>query len=141
MAQRRNNRRGPRRPSQQGSEERSMKEPEWETPCPICGNKILEISSAITDRITGDPAHFECIMKKIAEEEEIGPDERVCYLGNGSFGIIQQRNTNQMKFFIRKRIQYEDKETVKEWRRGLVRTNVTPQKSRNRKRNQPKDRN
>jgi len=138
MAQRRNNRRGPRRPSKQGHEERIMNEPEWETPCPICGNKILEISSAITDKTSGDPAHFECIMKKIAEEEEIGPDERVCYLGNGSFGIIQQRNTNQMKFFIRKRIQYEDKETVKEWRRGLMRTNATVQKSRNRKKNQSK---
>jgi len=123
MAQRRSSsRRPPHRSDEHRRDGRKNRQPAYDTPCPVCGEVIFEISSAITEKLTGQPAHFECIIKKIAEEENIQEDETICYLGNGSFGIIQKRNSKQMTFFIRKRIQYEDKDVKKDWRRNLVRT-------------------
>jgi len=126
MAQRRNTRRGAHRSSNRKEDTEKSRLPEWETPCPLCGEPIKDIASAITERTSGNPAHFDCVMKKIAEEEEVQEDEKICYLGNGSFGIIQKRNSKQMNFFIRKRIQYEEKDsaTSQTWRRNYIRTDV-----------------
>ncbi len=120
MTQRRGSKRPSHRSEKRKSDGRKNRQPAYDTPCPICGEAIFEIASAITEKLTGQPAHFECIIKKIAEEENIQEDETICYLGNGSFGIIQKRNSKQMTFFIRKRIQYEDKDTKKDWRQDLV---------------------
>ena len=46
--------------------------------------------------------------------------EKICYLGNGSFGIIKERlNSRTNRFFIRKRIQYEAADKKSEWRRDI----------------------
>lgn len=122
MAARRNNRRRPRQSGGRGNEQRRKREPEWEEPCPLCGEPILEISSAVTDRLTGQPAHFDCVMKKISDEEDIQENEKLCYLGNGSFGIVEKRSSGPTKFSIRKKIQYENKDSAVLWRRGFIKT-------------------
>ncbi|MBN2049330.1 MAG: hypothetical protein JW760_02700 [Spirochaetales bacterium] len=119
MAQRRNYRNSSRRRSgEQTREQPKIVKVEWHTPCPLCGEKITDLSSALTERISGNPAHFECVMKQIAQAEDLQKDEKVSYLGNGSFGILQQAPGGQFK--IRKKIPYEEKETSTEWRRNLI---------------------
>jgi hypothetical protein len=71
---------------------------------------------------TGNPAHFDCIMKNIEAQEGLASNERICYLGKGSFGILRfQKNGGTIPFIIRKRIQYENIETAPEWRKSLDR--------------------
>ncbi len=45
------------------------------------------------------------IMGELKNNEDLHSNEQICYLGNGSFGIITFRNpSSPIKFFIRKRI-------------------------------------
>ncbi len=88
--------------------------------CPVCNRPIREISTAIIFKESDKPAHFDCVIKEIKNQEELSPNEKICYLGNGSFGIITFRNPNSpIKFLIRKRIQYEKKDETPSWRRKL----------------------
>ncbi|HEQ72313.1 MAG TPA: hypothetical protein ENN69_07480 [Spirochaetia bacterium] len=90
--------------------------------CPICERDITSLSSAITYKESGTPAHFECVMKKILETENVSSNERLCYLGKGSFGIVRfQKASGHAPFVIRKRIQYEELEETPEWRKQLER--------------------
>ena len=90
--------------------------------CPICERDITELPSAITHRETGHPAHFDCIMKGIEQAEAISQNEKICYLGKGSFGIVRfQKIGGSIPFVIRKRIQYEDLEETPPWRKQLDR--------------------
>jgi hypothetical protein len=83
--------------------------------CPICQSSVRDLYTAIAFGEENIPAHFDCIMKELAASEELQEKERISYLGGGSFGIVQ--NTGGGKFFIRKRIQFEQKELNLDWRK------------------------
>ena len=87
--------------------------------CPYCGNSVKDIYTAIASEEDEAPAHFDCIIKQIEQRETLEKDEKVCYLGRGSFGIIKTRTGGSMKFFVRKRIQYEKEEKKFEWRKKI----------------------
>lgn len=89
--------------------------------CPICEGEILELASAIHFSDTNSPAHFDCIIKRIEKSEELAPNEKVCYLGKGSFGIVrmQKLSLGGIPFIIRKRIQFENLDTIPDWRKKL----------------------
>ncbi len=91
--------------------------------CPLCKNQIRDLVSAIHHLETGQPAHFDCILKTIEKTEELASHEKVCYLGNGSFGIVRfQRDPSIFPFVIRKRIQYEDPDNMPDWRTTILKT-------------------
>jgi hypothetical protein len=99
---------------------RPQERPEVSYPlCPVCQKPVRELSSAIAHRETGGPAHFDCILKILRDEHHPGENEKICYLGNGSFGVVQFRPP--LRFFVRKRVQYEQTDAVPEWRRGIFR--------------------
>jgi hypothetical protein len=85
--------------------------------CPLCRQSVRDLASALTHRETRQPAHFDCIMKELRDSNELAPQEKICYLGGGAFGILEFR---QGKFTIRKRIQYEDKDASPEWKKPLL---------------------
>lgn len=88
--------------------------------CPICHKSVHEFFTAISYKESNNPAHFDCIIKEIKNKEELSSNEKICYLGNGSFGIITFRNpSSPIKFLIRKRIQYENMEETPHWRKRL----------------------
>jgi hypothetical protein len=59
-------------------------------------------------------------MKEIRDANELAPQEKLCYLGGGSFGILQFRSTGgAARFTIRKRIAYEEKDTPQDWKKTL----------------------
>ena len=101
-------RRGNRRPNK----------PEIDFPlCPLCQKAVRDLASAITHKESGAPAHFDCILKTLRGVHAVQQNEKICYLGKGSFGIVQFRqNSGPMRFLIRQRFQYEDTERVPEWR-------------------------
>jgi len=88
-----------------------------EIKCPVCGELIQDISSAITDKVTGNPIHFECVLKKLESEEKVGENEKIAYIGQGRFGILYYENMRDQKHFtIKKIIEVEDRETKSPWR-------------------------
>ncbi len=97
-------------------------------PCPISGEEIDHIASAIAHPGTGKPARFESVIKRleqqiIAEQEGEEIEEgRIAYLGRGTFGLITFENVpgkNQPMLVVQKYIEYEDNDRH-EWRRELA---------------------
>jgi hypothetical protein len=120
---------GPRRPAApaQGKANRTadQRPPRPQAPlpspdCPVCGKPVRELASALTHRASRQPAHFDCIVRELRDATEIAPQEKLCYLGAGSFGILEFRAPGgPSKFVIKKRIQYEEKEIPQEWKKPL----------------------
>ena len=95
--------------------------------CPACGRFVKDLNSAISYSQTKTPSHFDCVLKDISDANEVMGNEKICYLGGGSFGIVQLRGSNSpLLLFIRKRIQYEDKDNPPDWRKSVCR-NVIPE--------------
>jgi hypothetical protein len=91
--------------------------------CPLCGRSVRNLNIAIEDKTSHEPAHFECIIKHIAESTQLGQNERIHYLGSGCFGIIKyEEGKGLASFSVKKRIQYEDTIKKPDWRKKLCRT-------------------
>ena len=56
--------------------------------CPWCGKPIRDMSSAIADKDTGAPVHFDCVVSRITFGEKLEKGDTVTYIGGGRFGII-----------------------------------------------------
>ena len=113
---------GPRRSRGRHRRRRPASDPVEFPLCPVCEKAVRELASAITHRETGLPAHFDCVLRILREENTLSDNEKICYLGKGSFGIVQFRpNGAPPRFLVRQRIQYEDLETVPDWRKTTAR--------------------
>ncbi len=81
--------------------------------CAICGKPIDSITQAIGGPGTADVSHFDCILKQVEEQEHLVSGQKVTYIGNGTFAIVQYEKKNFTgKFSILKRIQIETKEAT-----------------------------
>ena len=88
--------------------------------CPWCGKQIKDITTAISDKDTGLPVHFDCVLSRIAEMENLDTNDNVCYIGGGRFGIIHYNNLPDTRvFFIKKILEWENKDLNNEWRRPI----------------------
>ena len=113
--------------------------------CPWCGRPIRDISSAIADKDTGVPVHFDCVISRITFGERLEKGESVTYIGAGRFGIICFENpetqakpesfqnagrqdvnrkpmgthSNGRDFIIKKIIEWENKDKRAEWRSAI----------------------
>ena len=85
--------------------------------CPICGEAIAEISSCLTDKKSGNPAHFDCILQEVSKDEKLTENEKIAYIGQGRFGVLYYENPrDQRHFTIKKVIEWEDRDAKPEWR-------------------------
>jgi len=85
--------------------------------CAWCGKPIKEMSTAISEPVSGNPVHFDCAINRIIEEETLERGDTVSYIGGGRFGIIHYNNPPDIRDFkIRKVLEWENKETRSEWR-------------------------
>jgi hypothetical protein len=88
--------------------------------CPRCGMPIEDLPSALTDKESGNPVHFDCIVARIAEGETLMDGDKVVYLGGGRFGVVHFENNQEPKNFqVRKTIQWEEKDKRAPWRRDV----------------------
>jgi hypothetical protein len=88
--------------------------------CPWCGKQIKDITTAISDKDTGLPVHFDCVLLRIAEMENVEANDNVCYIGGGRFGIIHYNNLPDTRdFSIKKILEWEKKDSNSEWRRPI----------------------
>ena len=78
--------------------------------CPVCDKPINIISTSIVHKETNKKAHFDCIVKELKKYYHLKPNEGICYLGGGGFGIIETLKSERAQgFVIKRRIQYESK--------------------------------
>ena len=91
--------------------------------CPWCGKPIRDMPSAIADKDTGVPVHFDCVTARITFGEKLEKGETVAYIGGGRFGIVSfggsgfsQNRTEHGDFTIKRIIEWESKEKRAEWR-------------------------
>lgn len=93
-------------------------------PCELSGEEIDDIVTAIAHPRTGKPVRFESVLKTLLdqEREELAEDERLAYLGRGTFGIIKiaRNNSNRPELVVRKYFHYEDTHDRQGWRRELA---------------------
>jgi len=88
--------------------------------CPMCGAQILDVASALNDKKTGKPVHFECAMESVSKNETLGENEKIAYIGQGRFGVLYFENPrDQRKFTIKKIIEWEDRDSKSEWREEM----------------------
>lgn len=88
-------------------------------PCPISGDPINNIYTAIADPVSGRPANFDSVLGRLAESEELAENETIVYLGRGSFGVLVDDTAKKPRYYVRKRIQFEDEHEKYPWRREL----------------------
>ncbi len=89
------------------------------TECPLCGKLVRDISNAIAHKETREPVHFECVMKEIALTEEIKESQKLCYLGQGTFGVVSMKDRSGKDFTIHKKIIYEKHDEAIQWRKKI----------------------
>jgi hypothetical protein len=105
----------------QAPESPAQSEPARPAPsCPVCGQPVRDLPSAVAHRPGGEPAHFDCILNEVRSANQLGPQERICYLGSGAFGVVTFRTEGNLgSYVIKRRIQYEDREHLPEWKKQL----------------------
>lgn len=85
--------------------------------CKKCGLPIKDPTLAISDKVTGLPVHFDCILKFLKQSEELKENEEVIYIGSGNFAIVYFENPKIRKQFkIIKLIEWETGSRTSEWR-------------------------
>ncbi|MCR5218150.1 hypothetical protein [Treponema sp.] len=89
--------------------------------CEKCGQVITDLSTAITNKATGNPVHFDCVLKELQATETLEDGDRLTYIGQGRFGVVNFPNIHDMKHFtIKKIIEWEDREKKGEWRNQMA---------------------
>ena len=88
--------------------------------CPWCGKQITDIASAITDKDSGLPVHFDCVLERLAGMETLEANDSICYIGGGRFGVIHYNNPPDTRdFTIKKIYEWEVKDKSDEWRKPI----------------------
>ena len=89
--------------------------------CKKCGLPIKDPTLAMSDKITGLPIHFDCVLKFLKQSEELKEKEELIYIGSGKFAIVYFENPKIRKYFkIVKLIEWEDGEKTSEWRLEML---------------------
>lgn len=89
--------------------------------CQYCGNPIKDISLAITDKTSGNPVHFDCMITKLSESELLEKGDIITYIGSGRFAIVHFDNPHDhRKFKIKKVFECEEKDIRADWRKNMA---------------------
>ena len=85
--------------------------------CAWCNKPIKDISAAFSEPDSGKPVHFDCVINRISERENLENGDVVSYIGGGRFGIIHFDNPPDTRDFkIKKIFEWENKENRSDWR-------------------------
>mgnify|MGYP001768549153 CR=1 FL=1 len=95
--------------------------PKLPTPlCPRCGEPIQDVTSALSDKATGEPMHFDCVLSFLQGAETLGTNEKIVYIGQGRFAVMFFENlSDTRKFKIVRTIEWEGREARPEWRSDI----------------------
>jgi hypothetical protein len=89
--------------------------------CPLCGRPINDIASAIQDKNSECPAHFDCVLAEITKKETLEWGDAVAYIGGGRFAVVHYPSLTDTKtFHIKKIVEWENKDEKTPWRQNLA---------------------
>ncbi len=99
-----------------------VESPRLDTPnCAYCGEPIYDLPSAMCDRDTLQPVHFDCVLKKLNDDETLNENEKITYIGQGRFGVVYFENPHDLRHFkIERIIEWEDREKKADWRSEIA---------------------
>ncbi len=85
--------------------------------CPRCSQPITDLPSALADKNTGEPVHFDCVLQFLQNAEELKQNEKITYIGQGRFAVTYFENPHDLrKFTIVRIIDWEEREKAYPWR-------------------------
>ncbi len=92
--------------------------PKLPTPvCSRCGEAIQDLSSALSDRESGEPIHFDCALRFLEGSENVSENQKIVYVGQGRFAVMEFENPQDTKKFrILRTLEWESREHRAEWR-------------------------
>lgn len=89
--------------------------------CPMCQQPVTELSTSLADKSTGEPVHFDCVINYLQEKENLLPDQKIVYIGQGRFGVVVFPNPHDMRNFdIIRIIEWEERDKKAEWRTEIA---------------------
>lgn len=87
--------------------------------CAICHKPIFDLASALGDKESDNPIHFDCALERVAAAETLSQGEKLVYLGAGCFGVVGFVKNNDGAFVVKRRIRW-GKEGVKQpWEKDI----------------------
>ena len=86
--------------------------------CPHCKQPVDDLTSAIPDKASGEPMHFDCALEILSQSESLTGSDKIVYIGQGRFGVVAFER-DQKHFTIKKVIDWESKEAHAPWRNTL----------------------
>ena len=90
---------------------------ENQSECSICSQMITDLASALAGKNGASPVHFECALKTVQEGEKLEDGDKIAYIGQGRFAVLNYPNIHDIKHWsIRKIIPWEDKDSQIRWR-------------------------
>lgn len=87
--------------------------------CEVCNEPIKDISTAIAKPDSSLPIHFECALDIVSKELNPRDDEKIIYLGKGSFAAVKLEAYRRKRLIVRSQVDWENTENRGDWRIGL----------------------
>jgi len=108
------------RPFAESNDEPRAEEARTAPLCPFCSKPIYDLSTALSSNTEeGEPAHFDCVLDRVAAAETLEAGEKIVYLGSGAFAVVAFKDRNETAFTVKRRIQWEKEGEKKDWRKNL----------------------
>lgn len=82
--------------------------------CCYCHEPICEMSLAVDVPGFAEPAHFDCVIARLKQQENLRSGEEIIYIGNRRFAVVVYKTPNT--FDIIREIPFEDNRDFKSWR-------------------------
>lgn len=82
--------------------------------CPICNKPIVNMMTALSNEDSESYAHFDCVYDKLKSRITMKNNERLSYIGNGAFAVIEDYKDGQSsKFRIKQQFQFSEPRSTK----------------------------
>ncbi len=108
--------------------------------CSFCGKPVTDVASALADKTTDKPVHFDCVLNYLAEHETLNDGQSISYIGQGRFAVISSKvpgaaaetaggavaagvaaaGAPSPRFVIERIIEWEPRDKKYEWRVNIA---------------------
>ena len=103
--------------------------------CSFCGKPVTDVASALADKTTDMPVHFDCVLNYLAEHETLNDGQSISYIGQGRFAVISSKvpgaaaetaagavaaGAPSPRFVIERIIEWEPRDKKYEWRVNIA---------------------
>lgn len=109
--------------------------------CSFCGKPVTDVASALADKTTDKPVHFDCVLDYLAEHETLSAGQSISYIGQGRFAVISSKAPASVqgtsaagvaaaglvaagapspRFVIERIIEWEPRDKKYEWRANIA---------------------